>query len=163
MIGIYNRLISLLAISGALALAAMVFAIVLDVLLRNIGMRPFQATSALIEYGMLYATMAGAPWLVRQHGHVAVTSFVDALPETLRAGIGRITLGISIAMLAVLAWRAGAIGWEKFTSGANDIRSIAIPSWILYAMLMVGFGLMATEFLRLLIKGELRLGAQAQH
>lgn len=35
-----------------------------------------------------------------------------------------------------------------------DIRSIAIPEWISYAILAAGFALMATEFLRLILRGE---------
>ena len=47
-------------------------------------------------------------------------------------------------MLAMEAWSRGEI----------EIRSLAMPRALLFAPLAIGFGLMATEFLRLVIKGE---------
>ncbi|MBK0328934.1 TRAP transporter small permease [Rhodobacteraceae bacterium F11138] len=160
---LYDRLISGLAVLGAIALAATVFAIAIDVLLRNVGLRPIQATSALIEYALLFATMAGAPWLVRERGHIAITSFVDILPNAVRAVANRLMVSVCIAILALLSWRAAAVMIEVIESGAVDIRSIALPSWILYAMLCGGFGLMAAEFLRILLRGETYSGDDAVH
>lgn len=162
-IRIYDRLILGLAALAAACLGSMIFAIVIDVVLRNIGLRPFQANSALIEYGMLFATMAGAPWLVREHGHVAIMSFVDLLPEAVQGLVRRIVLALSIGTLLLLSWRAGAVGLETIEAGAIDIRSIYIPAWVLYAMLSGGFGLMSLEFLRLWATDDLRLGARARH
>lgn len=160
---LYDRLISGLAILGGITLATTVVGLALDVVFRNIGMRPFQATSALIEYTLLFATMAGAPWLVRQRGHIAVTSFVDALPYSPRIWLNRLMITLCIGVLALLSWRAGAVMLEVIESGSVDIRSIALPSWILYAMLCAGFGLMAVEFLRILLRGESYSGRDVAH
>lgn len=163
LIRLYDRLIIGLAILAATTLGLTVFGIVTDVMLRNLGFRPFQATSALIEYTMLFATMAGAPWLVREQGHVAITSFVDALPGSVRRVVMRGVTVLSAVVLAILSWRAALVGLEMVRTGAMDIRSIYIPTWILYAMLSIGFGLMALEFVRLLFRREISLGSQAHH
>lgn len=160
---LYDRMIVGLAILAATTLGLMVFGIVTDVMLRNLGFRPFQATSALIEYTMLFATMTGAPWLVRQQGHVAITSFVDALPGGVRRTVMRGVAIVSVLVLALLSWRAALVGFEMVQTGAMDIRSIYIPAWVLYAMLSIGFGLMALEFVRLLFRREISLGSQAHH
>ncbi len=160
---LYDRLVIGLAVLAAASLGFVIFAIVIDVVLRNLGMRPWQATSALVEYTLLFSTMGGAPWLVRRHGHVAITSFVEMLPAGLRRAVGQLVLIVSAATLALLCWRAGAVGVDMIERGSMDIRSINIPSWVLYAMMSVGFGLMAAEFLRLFLRGELYSGAEGGH
>ncbi len=157
---LYDGLVHALAALAATSLGLSALLIVADVMMRNLGGGPIQPTSALVEYGLLFSTMAGAPWLVRAHGHVAITSFVNYLPRAPRLQVGRLVLVLSIAVLALLAWRAGAVGLEKAEIGAYDVRSIDIPLWVLYAMLSIGFGLMAVEFLRLLLRGEVYSGGE---
>lgn len=159
---LYDRLIIGLAVLGALSLAFITFAIVIDVVLRNIGLRPFQATSAIVEYVLLFSTMAGAPWLVRIGAHIAIMSFVEALPRGIRRVVGTAAVVISMVALALLCWRSAAVGIQM--ADTIDMRSINIPTWVLYSMLSVGFGLMATEFLRLLLRGELyNVGSEGGH
>ena len=159
----YDRLISALAITGGVSLVLITIAIIIDVILRNTGFRPSQSTSALVEYVMLYSTMAAAPWLVRRNGHVAITSFVERLPGPLRLAAGRVILVLCVVILALLSWRSGAVGLEMLASRSVDMRSINIPSWVLYAMLSGGFGLMTIEFLRMLFRGEIYTGSEASH
>ncbi|MFS8181948.1 TRAP transporter small permease [Pseudovibrio denitrificans] len=160
---IYSGLITGLAVIGALSFVFMTFAIVVNVILRNTGQQPIQATTALIEYSLLFATMAGAPWLVRQGGHIAITSFTSFLPPAMKTALGRSVLLASASILAVLSWRATLLTAQMWERGTYDIRSIAIPSWILYAFLAAGFGLMALEFFRLLLRGDIYSGESAQH
>lgn len=160
---LYDRLIAGLAVLGAASLVFISAAIVVDVILRNTGFRPFQSTSALVEYVMLFSTMAAAPWLVRENGHVAITSFVEAAPPALRRGLGRLVLVIAIATLALLCWRSAAVGMEMIAARSVDMRSINIPAWVLYAMLSAGFGLMTVEFVRLLARGETYSGGEGVH
>lgn len=160
---LYDALIRGLAALAALSIALMVVGIVADVVLRNLGMRPIQATSALIEYGLLFATMGGAPWLIRERGHVAIRALMGQLPAPVARVIDRAALIFCIAVLALLCWRATVVAFEAVAAGAVDIRSIALPSWILPGMLAVGFGLMGTEFLRLLLRGESYDASNAQH
>jgi C4-dicarboxylate transporter, DctQ subunit len=160
---LYDRLVIGLAALAAISLGLVIFGIAIDVILRNVGLRPWQATSALVEYTLLFSTMAGAPWLVRRHGHIAITSFVEMLPPGMRRAIGQLVLIVSAATLALLCWRAGAVGFDMVERGSMDIRSVNIPSWVLYAMLSAGFGLMATEFLRLFLRGELYSGGEGGH
>jgi len=159
----YDRIITGLAVTGGISLVVITIAIIIDVILRNTGFRPSQSTSALVEYVMLYSTMAAAPWLVRKNGHVAITSFIQRLPDALRFLAGRAVLMLCIIILGLLSWRSGAVGLEMVAAGSVDMRSINIPSWVLYAMLAGGFGLMTLEFLRMLLRGEIYTGNEASH
>lgn len=158
----YNGAIMLLVILGAASLALMTVGIIGDVVLRNLGLHSIQALSALVEYCLLFSTMAVAPYLVRTHGHVAVQSFVETMPSALRNVVSQIGLVLSVALLALLSWRAAVIAVEVSQGGSIDMRSINIPGWVLYMMLSVGFGLMAIEFLILLLRGERFRGSHGE-
>jgi C4-dicarboxylate transporter DctQ subunit len=106
--------------------------------------------------------MAVAPYLVRTHGHVAVQSFVETMPPALRNVVSQFGLALSVALLALLSWRAAVIAVEVTQGGSIDMRSINIPGWVLYMMLSVGFGLMAIEFLILLLRGERFRGSHGE-
>lgn len=160
---VYDRLIVGLAVLGALSLVFISAAIIVDVVLRNTGFRPFQWTSAIVEYVLLFSTMAAGPWLVRENGHVAIASFVEKMPPTLRLLAGRAALVLAILTLVLLTWRSAAVGLEMVQSRSVDMRSINIPAWLLYAMLCGGFALMTLEFLRLLLRGETYTGTGGGH
>lgn len=160
---LYDSLILALAVAAAASIGFITLAIVADVILRNLGFRPFQWTSAVVEYVLLFVTMAGGPWVVRTGGHVAINSFVDALPAGARQTVGRIVLTLSIVILGILGWRAGVLALGQYQRGAVDMRSIDIPGWISYTMLSGGFTLMAVEVARLLARGEFRVGDKAAH
>jgi C4-dicarboxylate transporter, DctQ subunit len=163
LVRLYDRMIVALAVTGGISLVAITIAIIIDVVLRNTGFRPSQSTSALVEYVMLYSTMAAAPWLVRKNGHVAITSFIERLPGASRLIAGRAVLVLCIVMLALLSWRSGAVGLQMLEARSVDMRSINIPSWVLYLMLSGGFGLMTLEFCRMLFRGDIYTGSEATH
>ena len=87
---LYRRLLELLAVVAGLMLAAMAFAIVLDVLVRNLGLQPPAHTLTLTEYGLLYLTMLAAPWLVREKGHVHIELVTAALRPRPRFWLTRV-------------------------------------------------------------------------
>lgn len=156
---LYDGLIVGLAGFGALCLAAVVIAIPIDVMMRNLGFRPMMWVSAAVEYAMLVAAASGGPWLVRVRGHVAVDSFVAMLPGAARRGVERAVQALAVGVCGLLAWRATALALEQVERGGVDIRSVDIPGWIPYACLAVCFALVALEFLRLLLRGESHGGA----
>lgn len=124
-----------------------------DVCMRTIGAQPPAWTSAATEYSMLILTMAAAPYLVRRNGHVRVEFLSGALPRP-----GRIALQRAVALSAcgvslTTALVALRIGLDVYSRGELDIRSIEMPRWILFAMLVAGFGLCAVEFFRQALSG----------
>ncbi len=159
----YDWLVIGLAVLAGVVYGLATVGIITDVVLRNLGMRPFRATSALVEYALLFATMAAGPWVLRQGAHVAVNSFVVMLPRALHRAVMIAVMLLSIGILALLCWRAVLNGIDELTWGGMDMRSINIPGWVAYAILAAGFGLLATEVLRLLILGKNAMGGTESH
>ena len=150
----YTGLINGLATLAGLIIAAVCLLIVYDVIARNLGLQPPASTVALTEYALLYFTMAAAPWLVRERGHIVVEVVHGRLRGAARTFADRLILVICILVSACVCVLALLLAVEAWQRGEIEIRSLDMPRWLLFAPLAVGFGLMATEFLRLLVRGE---------
>jgi TRAP-type C4-dicarboxylate transport system permease small subunit len=147
----YGRLIDALAVIAAAMLALITVLIVADVSIRNLGFQPYPHTLALTEYSLLYMTMLGSPWLVRNKGHI----HIEILVGRLRGGARRIAHAfvclVCIAVCAMLAWYSLDVTLTNLARGETDIRSFDSPRWILVACMPLGFGLMVIEFARFLL------------
>jgi C4-dicarboxylate transporter, DctQ subunit len=108
----------------------------------------------VVEIALLYFTVLGAPYLVREKGHVAVDSFVKMAPGLLRRAMPRVVLVVSVAACLVIAGVSAILLAETIESGELVIGGITLPFWAYVLPLPVGYGLVATEFLRLAIAGD---------
>lgn len=150
----YTRLIEGLALISGLIIAGICLLIVYDVIARNLGLQPPASTVALTEYALLYFTMAASPWLVRTRGHIVVEVLHSRLRGNARTIADRLTLAICLLVSITICVLSAILMAEAIQRGEVEIRSLAMPRAFLFAPLMLGFGLMATEFLRLAVKGE---------
>ena len=157
----YDRIITGLATCAGLIIAATGLLIVYDVITRNLGLQPPASTVALTEYALLYFTMAAAPWLVRNRGHIVVEVAYQRLPVELQYHLGRAILTLCALIALTIATLAGVLLVEAIANREIEIRSLEAPRWVLFAPLVGGFGLMAVEFLRLLARGESVFASQA--
>lgn len=150
----YDALVQGLARLAALAMGGVCLLIAWDVVARNLGLTPPESTIALTEYALLYVTMAVAPALVRRRGHIVIEVLHERLPPRLRRALDRGILAFCAAVSLVVAALAAALAVEAAARGEIDVRSLDVPRAWLFAPLALGFLLVATEFLRLLARGE---------
>lgn len=162
-LSLYDRLIFALAYIAAASLALVTIIVALDVIMRNLNMQTLRWISAIVEYVLLFSTMAAAPWLVRINGHVSLSSFVNLMPRHLQTIVGQLAMVVSALSLGFLGIISADLTMERWFDGSVDMRSVNLPAWLLYAFLTVGFVLMACEFVRLLLRGELYNGAEGNH
>ncbi|MFN4154372.1 MAG: TRAP transporter small permease [Paracoccaceae bacterium] len=160
---LYDRLVLGLAALGAVSLAVVTLLIIYDVLSRNLGWPPLRSTSAIVEYALLFSTMAASPWLVRINGHVSLSSIIRLAPYVVQRGVNRVVLLVAGLAVGVLALVSGRIALRQWQAGTIDMRSVDLPGWLLYGVMALGFALMATEFLRMLLRGEDYTGAGGEH
>ena len=137
----YHVLIHGLAGFAGALIGALCLLIAWDVIARNLGLQPPASTVALTEYALLYFTMAAAPYLVRMRGHIIVEVLYRRVDAQKRRWLDRAVLTLCVVICALMA-------------------TLDTPRWLLFLPLVVGFGLMGTEFLRLLVRGESLAGAQ---
>jgi TRAP-type C4-dicarboxylate transport system permease small subunit len=150
----YDALIFGMAALAAFLMAAMMVVICLDVLLRNLGYQSSAHFFTFTEYALLMVPCMGAPWLVREKGHIYVEILLMTFGPRARA---RMTVAIGVACIAlclVLAWYGFGIAWQDFVQSEKDVRSLDMPRWMVVVWIPVGFLLMAVEFARFLWRRE---------
>ncbi len=125
--------------------------IVIDVSLRTVGVTPPLFTSSVVEYALLYIAMFSAPWLVREKGHVAIEAFVSILPPVAREPLARVVYVICFLAALLFTWFAWGLFIETAESGQLDVRGVDMPYWGQFLPMIIGFALVALEFLMYVI------------
>jgi C4-dicarboxylate transporter, DctQ subunit len=155
----YNAILYGMAWLAGILMVAMMAMIVADVALRNLGYQSSAHFFTFTEYFLLFIPLLGAPWLVREKGHIYIEVLIAALPQQPGRLLTRAIVVVCIAVSLVLAWFGAAITVQDFVGNEKDVRSLDMPRWMLMASMPLSFGMMAIEFLRLMIRGESPYGA----
>lgn len=159
----YDAIMRGLVYLAVASLVATTVIVLYDVLSRNLGLPPVKATAALVEYSLMICAMFAAPWLVRIQGHVSLTALTSNLPPRHRWLVNLVGLSISLVAMATLCAVSASLTLENWVSGVQEVRSVTLPSWILYAIMTVGFAFTSTELLRMLTRGEIYSGNGSEH
>ena len=147
-----------MAVAAGALMAAMMLTIFIDVVLRNLGYQSSAHFFTFSEYALLLIPCLGAPWLVREKGHIYVEILLMTMNPALRR---RFTVGIGVACIvvcAILAWYGFEVTIRNYTLNDVDVRSMDMPRWMIVVFIPVAFSMMAIEFARLLWRGENFLG-----
>jgi len=140
-------------LAGVLMVAMMAM-IVADVALRNLGYQSSAHFFTFTEYFLLLIPLLGAPWLVREKGHIYIEVLISALPQAGQRVLVFVVVVACVAVGAILAWYGGAITLQDYAGNEKDVRSFDMPRWMLMASMPLSFGMMALEFARLLVRRE---------
>ena len=144
-LAVYDRLLAGLALLSALAFGAVAFIIAYEVSARWLGFRPPVWPQAISEFTMLYATLFGAPWILRRAEHVQVTTLVAVFPAGARPALSRVMSFIGMVVCLLVAWYGLRV---TLMAQGLEIRSFEMPKWLVYAPIPLGFLLLAIEFFR---------------
>ena len=151
----YAALLYAMAVVAGVTLVWLMVSVITSVLMRNLGMQPFAWLFTSAEYGLLYMTMLGAPWLVREKGHVHIELVTSALPENLRRVVSRIVALACVAVCVILAGKGIDLLLTNIERGDYDTRAYYYPRWLLTITFPLSFGLMAVEFSRFVFGSDL--------
>jgi len=154
----YTWLVNAMAWLAGLLMAAMMLSICIDVIVRNLGFQSSAHLFTFTEYALLIVPCLGAPWLVRQKGHVYVEILLMSVNEGLRRWM-TFAVGVGcVVVCGLIAWYGFDVTWTNYTRSDVDVRSMDMPRWMVVIFIPIGFLMMGIEFLRLLLKGESVLG-----
>ena len=117
--------------------------------------------SSRLQYGLLYMTMLGAPWLVREKGHVHIELVTAMLPAALRQIVSRLVALLCVLVCLILAWKGFELFLVNIERNDFDVRAYYFPRWILTITFPISFGLMVVEFMRFVVGPELLHSGEA--
>jgi TRAP-type C4-dicarboxylate transport system permease small subunit len=139
---------------AAFLIVAMMVTITLDVVLRNLGYQSSSHFFTFTEYALLIVPCLGAPWLVREKGHIYVEILLMHLSPR---GRKRLTMAVGLACIAVclvIAWYGFQVTLTDFLQAERDVRSFDMPRWLVVGWIPLSFLMMAIEFARFLWRRE---------
>ncbi|MFK7876898.1 MAG: TRAP transporter small permease [Paracoccaceae bacterium] len=153
--------VNFLAVLAGATLVWLMVSVIVSVLMRNAGLQPFAWLFTSAEYGLLYMTMLGAPWLVREKGHVHIELVTAALPDGARRVVSRIVAVACVLVCVILAWKGVELFTKNIARGDYDTRAYYYPRWMLTIAFPLSFGLMAIEFSRFVFGDNLMHSGEA--
>ena len=101
----YTAVLYAMAGIAAATLVWLMVSVIASVVMRNAGLQPYAWLFTSAEYGLLYMTMLGAPWLVREKGHVHIELVTAMLPAALRQIVSRLVALLCVLVCLILAWK----------------------------------------------------------
>ncbi|MGH8681803.1 MAG: TRAP transporter small permease [Burkholderiales bacterium] len=155
----YDAVLYGMAVVAGFLMAAMMVVIFLDVVLRNLGYQSSAHFFTFTEYSLLAVPCLGAPWLVREKGHVYIEILLMYLSPARRRALMRLIGVACVAVCAILAWYGFEVTIRDFVQSEKDVRSLDMPRWMVVGFIPLSFSMMAVEFLRFVVRGEDFLGA----
>jgi len=132
-------------------LCALVVVVCLDVAARTFKLFATPWALDVSEYLLYAITFLGAPWVLREEGHISIELVVERLRPRARA-VARVaadTLGALVC--AVLVYYAGRAFWRSYSANNLVYETFVFPEWYLYCLAPPVFLL-----LLLLFAGRLR-------
>lgn len=157
----YTAMLYGMAVIAGATLVWLMVSVIVSVLMRNAGLQPFAWLFTSAEYGLLYMTMLGAPWLVREKGHVHIELVTAALPAPLRRLVSRLVALLCVAVCLVLAYKGMQLFLTNIERNDFDVRAYYYPRWLLTITFPLSFGFMVVEFARFALGSELLHSGEA--
>ena len=100
-----------------------------------------------VTFALVGATIVGAPYVLREGGHVKVDLVTNAASPAVRRVLLVISYLTVMAMAAIFAWKGGILTLEAW-HGAWVTETVAeLPLWLPYSALPVGFTLLGLQAL----------------
>lgn len=145
---LFDGLLTAGAVLAAGLISAIVLAISANVGLKAAGLSPLYGTLDAVEYALMLATFAGAPWVLWQGGHVQVDLLTAALPPHLARPLARGVALLGAVICLGFAWFGFQAMATSLARGAMIRTAFVIPEWWTLAVAPVALALCALELLR---------------
>jgi TRAP-type C4-dicarboxylate transport system permease small subunit len=156
----FDALIDALALAAAALLCALVALILVDVAARYLRLFSIPWSFEATEY-MLYAiTFLGAPWVLREEGHIAIELFVERLAPGPRRAVRTLADLIGASVCVVLFFFACRVAWRSYAGGTLVHKSFVFPEWWVYAGIPPVMLILLGVFLRWLARPTQHAGTR---
>ncbi|WP_458789616.1 TRAP transporter small permease [Yoonia sp. MH D7] len=151
------KLNTLFSISGAIAgtgFGLLALIVTADILIRNLGLAKWPWLNELTEYLLTISTFGGAPWVLRQAGHVNVDILLRVVPASIANLLLRASYALGLVISVIITWLAVSAARDSFSSGSIVFKNLVFPEWWMMVPVIWCFALCSLEFLMRFTSGE---------
>lgn len=172
----FDRLIDGLAVVAGILMIGLVLLVCADVLVRNLPkflpetMSPFLSDKGvsdlrlflesisipwsieLAEYFLYALTFLGAPWVLRDQGHIVVDLVLQSLSPAAKRKAAFASHVIGAVVCLVLCYYSIRVLWRSYEAGNKVVKTWTFPEWWPMAIVPPVFLILALIFMRWLRK-----------
>ncbi len=142
-----DRLVEALALVAGALLCALVVLVCLDVAARTFKLFAMPWSLDVSEYALYAITFLGAPWVLRENGHIAIELVVERLPPRGRAAARLASDALGALVCGVLLYYAARAFWRSYAAGNLVYETFVFPEWYLYVLAPPVFLILLLQFL----------------
>lgn len=142
-----TRLAQVLQVGGQIVLAFMMVTICYDAIMRYLFTAPTSWSLEINTFLIVYLATMTAADVQRSDSHIRITFFTDRMGAGAQRWV-RILVGlVGLAFAGIMTWRGGMVAYQAWQYGERVSSSFGTPMVVPYAMLPIGFGVLALVFL----------------
>jgi TRAP-type C4-dicarboxylate transport system permease small subunit len=130
-----------------LVLAFMMLTICYDVLMRYVFASPTSWSLEINSFLLVYMAVVGAAEAQRKDAHIRITFFIQRFPRQARDLIRIATGLLGLVFCSVMVWRGAIMAHDAWLYGERVSSSFGTPMVFPYALIPIGFGALAIQFL----------------
>ena len=145
---LFDRLLDILMVLAIIILVFGWLSVCFEVIMRYFVGKPQIWVIEFVEYSLLYICFLGAPWLLRQDGHVKVDVLLNRLNPRNQALLNTITSGLATILWLLLTWYTAGTTLKAFQMGYYTATILEVPKAPLYAVMPLGSFLLFVQFSR---------------
>jgi TRAP-type C4-dicarboxylate transport system permease small subunit len=165
--GWFDLLIDALAAVAAVLLCALTLLICVDAVGRIPSKVPATAhlsytiswTLEVAQYTLYIITFFGAPWVLRDGGHIAIDLFVHQLKPEARRTVTLATNVICAVVCLVLFYFACRVWWTSFHEHVMVVETFRFPEWWLLSPAPPTFLILFFIFVRWIVHPQRQVSA----
>lgn len=150
----FDRLIDLLAVLAGTILVALTALICVDVLVRNSGWFSLPWTLDVAKYMLYGITFLGAPWVLRDGGHITIDLFVERLGRVAQARCRKIAKIIGSIVCLILTYYACRVVYISFSQKVMINEIFVFPEWWIFALAPPIFLILFLTFVRAILNSD---------
>ncbi|KCV81343.1 integral membrane protein [Actibacterium atlanticum] len=134
------------SVLGQAILAFMVLTICYDAAMRYIFAAPTSWSHEVNTFLIVYVALLTAADVQRTDDHIRITFFTDRFSGAAKTIAATLIAVIGVVFCGVMAWRGAITASQALEYGERVSSSLGTPLFIPYALLPIGFGLLAIQF-----------------
>ena len=103
-------------------------------------------TTEVTEYALYWITFLGAPWVLKEGGHISIDLLTQRLDPAARAVLARVIAFLGALISAILLYYAVAVLLKAVDQETEIVRTLIVKEWWIYAPLPLCVLLMLAIF-----------------
>ena len=151
---VLDRLVDVLAVVAGILMVFLTALICFDVLARYFRLFAMPWSLEVAKYCLYGITFFGAPWVLRDGGHITIDLFVVGLGSRARETVQKITNALGAFICLILTFYACRIVYTSWSQKVMINETLVFPEWYLFTLALFTFLILFLTFLRLLFGGD---------